>query len=355
MADKNPTSESDSNKKRNRSEISSTSSVDASMSTTPIKNPKKKQNKHSIDKESDQTDLIEIRQQLRQINDKLANVLTKDDGNIRAMMKEMITQMKEELLKSVVYRLDILEGNLFTKDQENDKLKEHVKSLGKTVDEQGEENNNLRYKLRKSEEKTEEFLNEVEQYSRSNNVRISGIAEKTYPVKQQPGKHQISTTSEQVNNNNKINHQDETQIKLSVETENLKQISENADQTTDIVIKYLNQHIADLNLKREDIDISHRLGKKSGKNPRQIIIRFMSRLTRDKLLRSKKALPKPIFVMEDLTKTNHQVLMCVKNKMPDEVEFSWTRNGAIYYKNKAGYIQRVHSREYGHWLNLPWL
>lgn len=42
-------------------------------------------------------------------------------------------------------------------------------------------------------------------------------------------------------------------------------------------------------------------------------------------MRAKKQLPKPIFVMEDLTEVHHKVMMYVKNKMPDEVDMPGQR------------------------------
>ena len=43
---------------------------------------------------------------------------------------------------------------------------------------------------------------------------------------------------------------------------------------------------------------------------------------------------------EDLTRKNVHVNMCVKKKMPDEVEQMWTYNGNIKYINKiARYAQ----------------
>lgn len=69
-------------KKRAHSELSSVSENDSSINITPTKNPKKKQNKQKKQEESSRPDLNEdaikdIQKQLKQINDKMANVMTK--------------------------------------------------------------------------------------------------------------------------------------------------------------------------------------------------------------------------------------------------------------------------------------
>lgn len=114
--------------------------------------------------------------------------------------------------------------------------------------------------------------------------------------------------------------------------------------TVGIVIEKLNSAIGGWNLRREDIDIAHRLGiKKKEKpkpgetvQPRKIIIKFNSRYRRDEILRKRKLFKgTDIFVNEDLTKINQLVLSCVRKKMKDEVEKAWTRNGRIMYENKT--------------------
>ena len=82
--------------------------------------------------------------------------------------------------------------------------------------------------------------------------------------------------------------------------------------TTGRVIDKLNSVIADLNLRREDIDIAHRLGSKQNRKrrgttvpARRVIIKFNSRIKRDKVLKNRKLLKgTDIFVNEDLTQIN---------------------------------------------------
>ena len=133
--------------------------------------------------------------------------------------------------------------------------------------------------------------------------------------------------------------------------------------TAGIVIDKLNSVIGGLNLRREDIDIAHRLGiKKKGNpkpgetvRPRRIITKFNSWYRRDEILRNRKLFKgTDIFVNEDLTKINQLVLSCVRKKMKDEVGKAWTRNGRIMYENKTGYVTEVAYPDFQDWIDLPW-
>lgn len=54
-------------------------------------------------------------------------MVSKEDGSLRSIVKEVFAQMKEEFLKSVSHRIDILEGKLYEKESENGNLRTEVK------------------------------------------------------------------------------------------------------------------------------------------------------------------------------------------------------------------------------------
>lgn len=56
-------------------------------------------------------------------------VLTKDDGLLRGMIKDIFQQMKDEFLHSVTNIIEILKGRLFERDQENERLNKEINSL----------------------------------------------------------------------------------------------------------------------------------------------------------------------------------------------------------------------------------
>ena len=192
------------------------------------------------------------------------------------------------------HRINILEGNLFEKDKENVSLKKKIGELQSNIDsrkaeieEPKAENSKLQVQIEKSAEAANGKINDLEQYGRRNNLTINGLPEL---------------------------FGDET-----------------AEMTREKVIDKLNSVIADLNLRREDIDIVHRLGSKQNRKgrvttvpARQVIIKFNSRIKRNKVLKNRKLFKgTDIFVNENLTQINQLALACVRRKMPDEVKQSW--------------------------------
>ena len=162
-----------------------------------------------------------MNQQLKLINEKLSNVLTKDDSNLKAMIKEIIKQMKEELIASVAHKIDVLEGRIFEKEEENENLKSDIETLNKQIEEQNEDYKTLERSIDESNKKTDEKINNLEQYGRRNNLRIYGTPE--------------------------------------VDTED-------AETIADAVVKTLNDKMENLNLTKQHIDITHRMGKQTNGN-----------------------------------------------------------------------------------------
>ena len=157
----------------------------------------------------------------------------------------------------------------------------------------------------------EETVNDLEQYGRRNSVRIFGIEE------------------------NK---------------------NETCEETAKIAAEVLNHHIPDLFIRRQDVDIAHRLPqKKPGPRPRPIIMKFVSRMTRDLAFRGRKHLKGTnLYINEDLTRVNQHILACVRKKQSDEVESAWSNNGRIYYKHHEKSVHEVEYKDYKHWSELNW-
>ena len=331
-------------KKRKISALSSVSEIELDTSgsspvATKTKKKKKNRNKSGKGETSSNTETEhkakeskmageqspEITRQLTEINKKLSNVITKGDGTLREMIKEVFQQMKDEFLDSDSHRIDILEGKLFEKDKENDALKEkigkfetEIENRKTEIEDQKTENSKLQAQIEKSAEVASGKINDLEQYGRRNNLKISGLSE---------------------------SEGDET-----------------AEMTTEKVIVKLNNVIGNLNLRREDIDIAHRLGPKRNRRwgqetvpARRVIIRFNSRIKRDNILRNRKLFKgTDIFVNEDLTQINQNVLACVRRKMPDEVKQSWSINGRIFYESHTGEKLEVKYSDFQEWIDLPW-
>lgn len=334
----NQTAGKNQNDKRKRSDNSSTSELETSTLENSQTNAKaKKKSKKSgkteqtideyftgsSEEKQNKNDLKEIRQQLREMNSKITNIMNKvdksdqkfenvvrkDDGSLRTVLREMMNDMKQELLNSVVNRLELLESRLYDRDKKNDELKTEVTRLEKEVRVQNKENETLKRQIYVNEDRMTKMNNDTEQYSRINNIRIQGI---------------VSGNA-----------------------------FETAEQTTDIVIKTLNDKMG-LQLRKEDIDVAHRT-KRFVNGSQEAIVRLQSRMVKESILRNRKSLKgSNIFINEDLTQLNQQVFMSVKRKMPDEVNSVFTRNGIIKYVSRADQLKTVQYQDYQHWLDLPW-
>ncbi|KAH3715146.1 hypothetical protein DPMN_057852 [Dreissena polymorpha] len=197
-------------------------------------------------------------------------------------------------------------------------MKKDVKNLKSQVNIQSEENAKLKAELANQENNRRRSENDSNQYSRSNNIILSGIDHSTTEI-----------------------------------DPNGTPLFESAEETTKISIAKINS-ITKESLTLEDVDIAHRL-RRSPNGKKDIILRFKSRMTRNRVLRQSKLLrAKGVFVREDLTPLNHEVFMSVKRKMSDEVKSVWSRNGAISYKDARDLVHCVEWEDYQHWLDLPW-
>ncbi|KAH3863833.1 hypothetical protein DPMN_026834 [Dreissena polymorpha] len=125
--------------------------------------------------------------------------------------------MKDDTLKSVEHKLDILEGKLFDMEKENDNLKSKINQLEKQLVTTNEDKAQNITNLKKILHDKTGQLNNLEQYGRRNNIRISGISE-------------------------------------SLE----KNTNESAETTTNKIVHILKEKFPKINLQESDIDIAHR-------------------------------------------------------------------------------------------------
>ena len=162
----------------------------------------------------------DLHAQLKQINKKLSNVLTKDDNSIKDLIRETLKTMKNDFLESVSHRIDILEGKLFEKEEENTQLKEKIEQLEKENEKIKSEQNKANDVILNDQTKLKGELNNLEQYGRRNNLRFNGLFEDR---------------------------------------------QETAEQTGRKVAECLKALIPNLIIRRSDVDIAHRLNRKPNK------------------------------------------------------------------------------------------
>ena len=195
--------------------------------------------------------------------------------------------------------MERMESSIFTLQQENDRLKremaelkekqENIQTAGKVV--------NIRA------EKAERRSNFNEQYSRNYNLRIYFVKE---PER------------------------------------------ETAQQCQEAVLKLFHEKLGLRHIKERDLDAVHRLGRKttSATNPRAIIVRFISRKTREEVISSRRKLKKKVgqteraaVIVEDLTKDNY--ILFQRARLADTTDQCWTRMGKIFVKTKSGQVKQI--------------
>ncbi|KAH3700361.1 hypothetical protein DPMN_075337 [Dreissena polymorpha] len=120
-------------------------------------------------------------------------------------------------------------------------------------------------------------------------------------------------------------------------------------------VNHVNKHLGTV-IEPNGIDIAHRPGKFKPNINRRVIVRFVRRETKIYIMR-KATLVKGsgIFVKEDLTKLNVEVLASLRLKRRSVVERSWSFEGKICALFK-GNQQTTHIKysEYKLWLEKPW-
>jgi len=142
-------------------------------------------------------------------------------------------------------------------------------------------------------------MDDLEQYSRKNNIRIIGLLE-TRPT---------------VNNR---------------ATEN----------TPQLVINFINDTMH-LNINLQNIGNAHRLGRphtsgRTGQECRDVIVQFTSNIVKSQIMRNRKLLKEinsNIYINDDLTKHRAQLFKEARNELQNKrLSAVWTRDGNIYVK-----------------------
>ena len=197
---------------------------------------------------------------------------------------------KEEI-SDILLQQEILQGRLFEMETKLDQQEKEISSLKeskKMVDFELTEEKR-RYRTLSNN------LNDLEQYSRRNNIRIFGV-------------------------------RDNKKYESLKETEN-------------IVINLLRNKL-NLNFGPEDFEICHRIGRYTEGANRAIIVKFLYRKSKILTISERKKLKDTgITISEDLTHKNVRRLNDIKTLSC--VESCWSRDGRLYAKNSRGTIKEV--------------
>ncbi|KAH3806734.1 hypothetical protein DPMN_135058 [Dreissena polymorpha] len=86
---------------------------------------------------------------MNRVNGKLEQVVMKGDGSLRETLKELIKEMKDDLLKSVINTIEIVESKVFENEQEYDALRSLLKTMESKVNDNDEANDRLEEMVKK--------------------------------------------------------------------------------------------------------------------------------------------------------------------------------------------------------------
>ena len=235
---------------------------------------------------------------------KAVNTLGTRFDNVETTLKRLNSTVHShsQKLVDVSSTVEDIDHKMRGLEIENDIMKKEMREMKAKEDKMQDQIFELQQKVNLTYRKA----NDVEQYTRRENLRIYGIAE-------------------------------------SGVDEEGKVISETNEQCTQKVLNVLNSQLKLTNpVKSTDLAAAHRIGKYNSKNPnaRSIIMRFVSRKTRDTIFKAKSNLKGSKWVItEDLTPYQHNLLAKTKNDT-EVCDKAWTQYGKVVMLTHSGkYIQ----------------
>ena len=212
----------------------------------------------------------------------------KDKSFIKDILIDSLDEIKEKIVGAVMKRLEIIEGELHDNAIENSKLKKEMQKCKEENEALKKENQTVKKEMEAKNDKVTETVNNLEQYGRRNNIRISGL---THDSK-----------------------------------------FETSAQSAEGIATLLNDKM-NLNLSAYDIDVVHRLGRFEIGKIRPVIVKFVQREVKFNVMRNAKHLKNtPISVNEDLTQLNQKVLSSIRLKAKHEVAKGWSQEGKLFVK-----------------------
>ncbi|XP_077501509.1 uncharacterized protein LOC144112558 [Amblyomma americanum] len=222
--------------------------------------------------------------------------LAQEIAEIRRMLAEVLTiKEKLETLETIKITVDDIEKSVELMSTKYDEVIARMEKQSADISDLGKRVEKLETKLKEGEIKQlKREVNNLEQYSRRQNLEIHGLQ-----------KH---------NNENLL--------------EKLNLLANDLDLPP---------------LSESDVEAIHRLPTRKDENNvdkvAPVLVRFASRVVRDKWLAKKKELrdaDSKIFLNENLTTHNKKLLWLMKTKATEkEYKFAWVKNGKLFVRRNA--------------------
>lgn len=240
--------------------------------------------------------------------DELIEALT-DGRVVEAYTAHLMVSLKAALDDAVREHLKMFEKSFRETMQ---------KEVSELVDTQMKTYEDSMTELMSENAQLKERLEQLEIYSRADNLTIHGIPEKS--------------AAEVVSGQGASDGESLVDSNLA---------------TCDLVVELCNKRLG-VAVARQDISTAHRLrsGKKEGHRP--IVVRFTSRRVRDEVYRARRNLRQslgssnhshktaPVFINEQLTKTNAEIFFRARKLLRcKQITGAWTNNGEIFIKKTS--------------------
>lgn len=274
-----------------------------------------------INKDSTPTELITL---LTSFSQRLDQVASKDylDKSLKRLVTEdfvrsKLNELKDEITSEIKAEMK----------SEYDKIHEKIKKVNTKLVEQATEVENLKSEASDLKEEIEKLKSENDRLKTKNE--------------------QISDTLAQREQKLQVNEKEINELEQYTRRNSLRIYGIHDNDRNENARMSANKAIAMIKDKLEvpvtiaDVDIAHRLGQFREDGNRPIIIKFVSREMKDTVLRHRRKLKGTTFVVrEDLTTKNAKLLEKVSQHA--NVKSAWSDNGKIIALLQSGNRIRVH-------------
>ncbi len=203
------------------------------------------------------------------------------------MKTELLSEIKSELKILVQESVAQVEGKVHDLQKENDQFKEDLAKVKAEV----QENKQACDRLQHVAFNAAAHAVRNEQYSRKSTIRVFGVKQ------------------------------------------------EDKENTTTLVLEIIKEKLK-VELRPQDIDASHRVGKQQEDKPRGIIVRFVRRIHKEQVIGARRLLKgSGITVTEDLCVPMMQLYNRVRNS--ERVKNCWTWRGVVFAEDHQGKVHKI--------------
>ncbi len=239
-------------------------------------------------------------------------------------LEEIQVLIATEVERLVTIKTSELKSQVSKLEKEIKDLKSENTQLAGSVD-------SLNYLQQSTEVSLEQLEGTVESISSEDIEKLSELQQKTYS---KLCKLEDDHPSAQDNMRIKVD-----QLEQDSKGKNLRLVGLHEEENENLkskVVEVLNNKMNLKHITTRNIDDAYRMGKQKPTGPRDIIIKFLDRGTKDAVYQSRLKMPReerPIYINEDITTRRSKLFYDArKMKKSGKLHNTWTQNGNIMIK-----------------------